>query len=142
MGPAVTTLPDARTPHAAVDEFVSHLRFERGLSENSVAAYGRDLAKWMSYCAARGLDVTAAKPGHLTDFLARLRKGLAPAAVPLAPSSVARALVSVRSFYRFLAREGRVTIDPTATVDSPARPRSLPKAISLEEVERLLQSPP
>ena len=60
----------------------------------------------------------------------------------MAPSSVARTLVSVRAFYRFLVREGALEADPTARVGSPSRPRSIPKAISLEQVERLIETPP
>jgi integrase/recombinase XerD len=127
---------------AVVDEFVSHLSFERGLSENSVAAYRRDLAKWVAHCGASGVDPRAAAHAHVTDFLDRLRTGRPPASAPMAPSSVARTLVSVRAFCRFLVREGHAEVDPTARVGSPARPRSLPKAISVEQVERLIETPP
>lgn len=127
---------------ALVDDFVSHLEFERGLSLNSVAAYRRDIAKWAAFCDGAGVDLRAAEPDHVTDFLERLRKGRPPAAAPMAPSSVARTLVSVRSFYRYLVREGGLDADPTARVGSPARPRSLPKAITVEQVERLIESPP
>ncbi len=127
---------------APVDDFVTHLRVERGLSENSVMAYRRDLAKWTAYCAQRGVELAAAGPDEVTDFLDRLRKGRGPATSPMAPSSVARTLVSVRAFYRFLVREAGLEGDPTARVGSPARPRSIPKAISLEQVERLIESPP
>ncbi len=129
-------------PAASVDDFVSHLRVERGLSENSVTAYRRDLAKWVAFCADAGVALEDAAPEQVTEFLDRLRKGHAPAAAAMAPSSVARTLVSVRAFYRFLVREGGLAADPTARVGSPARPRSLPKAISLEQVERLIESPP
>lgn len=126
---------------AIIDEFVSHLSFERGLSDNSVAAYRRDLSKWAAHCRASGVDPRSAAHEHVTDFLDRLRTGRPPAAAPMAPSSVARTLVSVRAFYRFLVREGHAETDPTARVGSPARPRSIPKAISLEQVERLIGTP-
>lgn len=131
--------PAGRTA-ASVDDFVTHLRVERGLSENSVMAYRRDLAKWVAFRGAGGLE--DAVPGDVTEFLDRLRKGKPPATAPMAPSSVARTLVSVRAFYRFLVREGVLDADPTARVGSPSRPRSIPKAISLEQVERLIESPP
>lgn len=125
-----------------LDDFVSHLRFERGLSDNSVMAYRRDLAKWIAFCGDAGVAPTDAGHDHVSEFLGRLRKGRGPATAPMAPSSVARTLVSVRAFYRFLVREGRLDADPTARVGSPARPRSIPKAISLEQVERLIETPP
>lgn len=131
---------DSSAATHGVDEFVSHLRFERGLSENSVMAYRRDLAKWIAFRGAGHLE--DATPGDVTEFLDRLRKGRPPASAPMAPSSVARTLVSVRAFYRYLVREGGLEADPTARVGSPARPRSIPKAISLEQVERLIESPP
>jgi integrase/recombinase XerD len=123
-----------------VDDFVSHLQFERGLSANSVAAYRRDMAKWVAFCGRR--DLRNARPEDVTEFLDRLRKGKPPASAPMAPSSVARTLVSVRSFYRFLVGEGRLEVDPTVRVGSPSRPRSIPKAISVEQVEELLAAPP
>ncbi len=127
---------------ASVDDFVSHLRVERGLSENSVMAYRRDLAKWVAFCATAGVALEDATPEHVTEFLDRLRKGRPPATSPMASSSVARTLVSVRAFYRFLVREAGLEADPTTRVGSPSRPRSLPKAISLEQVERLIDAPP
>lgn len=125
---------------ARVDEFVSHLKLERGLSDNSVMAYRRDLAKWVAFRGDAGLEDAA--PDDVTEFLDRLRKGKPPASVAMAPSSVARTLVSVRAFYRFLVREHGLEADPTARVGSPSRPRSIPKAITLEQVERLIESPP
>ena len=125
-----------------IDDFVSHLRVERGLSDNSVMAYRRDLAKWVAFCADAGVPLEKAEPDHVTEFLGRLRKGRRPATAPMAPSSVARTLVSVRAFYRFLVREAGLAADPTAMVGSPQRPRPIPKAISLEQVERLIGSPP
>ncbi|HEV2754884.1 MAG TPA: site-specific tyrosine recombinase XerD [Actinomycetota bacterium] len=125
-----------------VDDFVSHLQFERGLADNSVAAYRRDLAKWTAYCADAGIGLRDAEPGNVTEFLDRLRKGRPPAAAPMAPSSVARTLVSVRALYRFLVREAGLASDPTARVGTPSRPRSIPKAISVEQVERLIEAPP
>ena len=105
-------------------------------------AYRRDLTKWVAFAEAAGFALEDAAPDHVTEFLDRLRKGKPPAAAPMAPSSVARTLVSVRAFYRFLVREGGLDADPTSRVGSPSRPRSIPKAISLEQVERLIESPP
>ena len=126
---------------ALVDDFVSHLEFERGLSRNSVAAYRRDISKWVAFCAGAGVDVRDVRHDHVTDFLDRLRKGRPPASAPMAPSSVARTLVSVRSFYRYLVRETGLAGDPTERVGSPSRPRPIPKAISIDQVERLIQAP-
>jgi integrase/recombinase XerD len=82
------------------------------------------------------------RPTHVTAYLERLRRGEAPAAKVYKASTVGRMLVSVRSFYRFLAREGELDADPTVTVGVPRQTRSLPKAIPLLDVERLIESPP
>ena len=124
-----------------VDEFLAHISLERGLSKNTVEAYRRDLNSWAEYCRLRKIDVAGAAPDDLTDYLDRLRSGRPPAPRPFAPSSVARMLVSVRALYRFLVREGYLEADPAATIGAPKKPRSIPKAIPLEEVESLIDRP-
>jgi integrase/recombinase XerD len=124
-----------------IDEFVSHARFERGLSQNTVAAYRRDLGAWRSYCTTAGIDAAAVTEDDVTDYLERLRAGISPAGKAFAPSSVARMLVAVRSLYRFLVNEGYVDADPTAAVGTPRKPRTVPKAIGVDEVERLVEIP-
>lgn len=124
-----------------ITEFLSHVDVERGLARNTVQAYRRDLHMWRRYLDARGLDVGDAREDDLTDYLERLRGGTAPFERPFAPASVARMLVAVRAFYKFLAREGYLEADPTGQVGSPKKPRSIPRAIRLEDVERLLDAP-
>jgi integrase/recombinase XerD len=124
-----------------VDEFLAHISLERGLSKNTVDAYRRDLNAWGNYCRLREIDVAGASPEDLTDYLDRLRSGRPPVAKPFAPTSVARMLVSVRSLYRFLVREGYLETDPAATIGAPKKPRSIPKAIPLEDVESLIDRP-
>jgi integrase/recombinase XerD len=122
-----------------IDEFVTYVRSERGLSTNTIQAYRHDLRVWHSYCLLRSVDGAAPSREELSDFLERLRDGRPPAGKPMSPASVARMLVSVRALYRFLAREGYVSTDPTAKLGSPRRPRSLPKALSIEEVGGLIE---
>jgi integrase/recombinase XerD len=124
-----------------VDEFITHVEFEKGLARNTVMAYRRDLVTWSEFCALEGVGILDAEPSDLTDYLDRLRTGAPPAGKPFAPTSVARMLVSVRAFYRFLVREGHLDTDPTAVVGTPAKPRSLPKAIPLDDVVRLVERP-
>lgn len=123
------------------DEFLAHLRSERGLADNTLEAYRRDLAIWRDYARRRGFSLSDARPDDVTAFLTWLRDGEPPDRRPLAPSSVARLLVTVRSFYRFLTREGYIDADPTASIGAPQRGRSIPKAISVEEVTRLVEAP-
>lgn len=124
-----------------LDDFIAYISAERGLAANTVAAYRRDLQSFVRFCAAEKLEVESVTPEDLTSWLERLRAGRAPASVPLRPSSVARMLSSIRSLYRFLVREGLVAVDPTATLGSPKRARSIPKAMRLDEVEALLAQP-
>ncbi|MGO2096663.1 MAG: site-specific tyrosine recombinase XerD [Candidatus Microbacterium stercoravium] len=122
----------------AVDTYLRHVAIERGLSEHTVAAYRRDL---MGYAAWLGEhDVTDADdvtPELVAAFAAeRASADPAPAA-----SSLARLQSSVRGLHRFLAREGTATEDPTVRLVPPKQPQKLPKALTIEQTERLLQAP-
>jgi len=122
----------------AVRDWLGHLDVERGVSSNTLSSYRRDLARYTAYLRSRGITEPAAvTEGHVTDFLAGLREGSADHP-PLAASSAARTLVAVRGFHRFLALEGEVQADPAAAVSPPKPPSRLPKAIGVEQVERLL----
>ncbi len=128
--------PLARTAQAYRD----HLAVERGLAPNSLAAYGRDLRRYLEFCDARG--ITAADQvteADLGDFLAWLRQG-SEGHAPLAAASAARTLVAVRGFHKFLVREGISTTDPGLEVKPPAAARRLPKALTVDEVESILTS--
>ena len=122
----------------AVDTYLRHVAIERGLSEHTVAAYRRDL---MGYAAWLGEhDVTDADdvtPELVAAFAAeRASAEPAPAA-----SSLARLQSSVRGLHRFLAREGTAMQDPTVRLVPPKQPQKLPKALTIEQTERLLQAP-
>lgn len=120
--------------------WLGHLQVERGLSTNTLAAYQRDLQRYLTYLTSIGLtapdEVSAA---HVGEFLSRIREG-DPSHPPLAASSAGRTLAAVRSFHRFLDAEGMTPGDPAAMVTPPAPPSRLPKAISIDEVERLLDA--
>ena len=115
-----------------------HLAVERGLAANSLSAYGRDLRRYVEFCAARGItsadEVTEADLG---DFLAGLRQGSAEHP-PLSAASAARTLVAVRGLHRFAQREGLTTRDPGKEVRPPAAAKRLPKALTVDEVEAIL----
>jgi len=113
---------------------------ERGLAANTVECYRRDLRRYCSMLADRGKtglgDVTAA---DVAEFLASLREGDAEHAA-LAVSSAARAVIAVRGLHAFAVAQGLADTDPAREVPPPPPPRRLPKAITLEEVERLLDA--
>jgi integrase/recombinase XerD len=111
---------------------------ERGLAGNTLAAYRRDLNRYVAYLAATGRH----DPGEVgeADVAAFARTLLAGTAdhQPLAATSAARTVVAVRGLHRFLLLEGVTPTDPSRDVHPPAVPKRLPKAISLDEVERLI----
>ena len=120
--------------------YLQHLVVERGLARNTVDAYRRDLRRYESSLAGRGkarlADVT---PSDVAGFLASLREGDAEHGA-LAVSSAARAVIAVRGLHAFAAAHHLAETDPARDVLPPAPPRRLPKAITLAEVERLLDA--
>jgi integrase/recombinase XerD len=124
----------------AVTGYLEHLAVERGLSRNTLAAYRRDLARYVAYLAGRGVgDPATVREEQVTDFLAAIRTGQDGGSA-LAASSAARTVVAVRGFHRFLVLEGAVPVDPAGEVRPPTAPRRLPKAIPITDVERLLDA--
>ena len=114
---------------AQIRTFLNCLRVEKGLSDNTIQAYRRDIAKFVAFAATRGLGAKDVRRGDVVDFLASLyRKGLDS-------RSVARHLVTIRHFFRFALMEGYVEDDPAATIESPEFRQSLPEFLSLEEVD-------
>jgi integrase/recombinase XerD len=121
-----------------VEDYLAHLAVERGVAANTLAAYGRDLRRYLEHLGGVGRlgDVSEAQ---VAGFLAALREGDADHP-PLSASSAARAVVAVRGLHRFAARDGIVADDVARAVRPPAPPRRLPKAISVDDVERLLEA--
>ena len=123
-----------------VQEYLAHLAVERGLSPNTLAAYRRDLDRYVAHLAARGrVAPTEITASDVEEFVAALRTG-SDGGARLSPSSVARTVVAVRGWHRFCALEGLAAVDPASAVRPPAQPRRLPKAISTFDVERLLEA--
>jgi len=111
---------------------------ERGLAANTLASYRRDLRRYGDYLAGAGIDdLGRISEAAVSDFLMRLREGDADHP-PLTASSAGRTVVAVRGFHRFCLREGLTAVDPAAAVKPPAPPQRLPKALSVDEVTRIL----
>ena len=117
-----------------IEELLSWLGVERGCSANTLAAYRRDLVAYNEFLTGRGLTPATVTEPVIEDYLAFLR------AAGRAPSSLARALVSVRSLHRFLEDEGHVSSNPAGEVQRPKVPSGLPKALSEAEVLSLLSA--
>jgi len=122
-------------PRKIESEFLNYLRVEKGLSANTLTAYRSDLDKLKAFASSHGKELVSLDREDIRGFLKRLHSS------GLDSRSIARILVTARSFYRFLQLDGLLRRDPTANIESPKTWQSLPKFLSPEEVERLLDSP-
>ena len=124
----------------AVRRYLQHLVVERGLSANTVESYTRDLRRYTGVLAARGrTDIAAVTALDVAEFRAALATG-DEEHPPLSVSSVGRAVVAVRGLHAFALADGMAAADPAREVPPPAPARRLPKAISVDAVERLLEA--
>ncbi|MBI2171145.1 MAG: site-specific tyrosine recombinase XerD [Chloroflexi bacterium] len=125
----------------SVTRFLEHLLVEKGASPHTVAAYRNDLSQLLQYAAAgeTGRGKLARWSQTTPDFLAGYVAGLHERGYN--NTTVARKIASARAFFNFLAQEGELTGDPVEGLSPPRIGRSLPKALTREEVERLLEAP-
>jgi integrase/recombinase XerD len=125
------------------ERYLDHLTVERGLSTHTLAAYRRDLRRYVAFLSKRDVArADAVEESAVRSFVASLSASThGPEGRPYRATSVARALSAVRSFHRFLVREGVTDRDPAAAVVQPRLPRSLPHPIPVEEIRRLLDAP-
>lgn len=122
----------------ALDAYLRHVTIERGLSEHTIAAYRRDLGGYLEWLADDGItDTSEVTPAVIDRFIA----ARASAAPTPASTSLARLQSSVRGWHRFLAREGIEDDDPSGRLRPPKAPQRLPKALTIDQVERLLGAP-
>lgn len=115
-----------------LERYIRYVSLERGRSTNTIQAYRRDLQAWLRWLEGRQVsDAQAVSARHVADYVASLSG---------AATTIARALSSIRTFHRYLLDEGVVSSDPTAEVPAPALPARLPKALSIEQVQSLLET--
>jgi integrase/recombinase XerD len=119
-----------------LDEFCDALWLEDGLSRNTLASYRLDLTQFAGWLnKTRGKAMLAADHGDLLAYLAHRVAGKAKA------TSTSRLLSSLKRFYQYALRQGKITADPTLNIDTPKLPRSLPKTLTEQDVEKLLAAP-
>jgi integrase/recombinase XerD len=121
-----------------ISAYVDHLRVERGLSVNTLAAYGRDLDRYASWLHAHAICTPQAVTGDTLESYATSLRSPASDNSSLAPASIARMLAAVRGLHRFWAIEQVTPDDLARFVTPPKATRRLPKALSVDEVQRLL----
>jgi integrase/recombinase XerC len=126
---------------AQVTEFLEYLRLNRNASAHTVAAYDRDVSQFLGFAAARSgkpagdLDPADIDLGTIRAFMGELHR------LGHARSSVSRKLSALRTFSRFLRREGWIDNDPASLAVSPRRERKIPAHLSVDEMSRLLEMP-
>jgi len=118
-----------------VEQFLDAMWSERGLADNTLSAYRADLQGLARWLDEQGTSILSAGRDRLLAFLAwRMQQGARP-------RSTARQLSSIRRFYRYMLREGRISEDPSTRIDMPKLGRPLPKSLTEAEVITLLKSP-
>lgn len=117
------------------DRYLDILWMEKGLSDNTLSSYRRDLSAFAQWLNTRGKTLDKADGADLQTYLAWRSRS------KLSPRSTSRALSCLRGFYRHLLRENGIDADPTILIDNPKLGRPLPKSLSEEDVEKLLAAP-
>ena len=119
-----------------IRDFKNFLKLERGLSENSIEAYLRDINKLKEFCQGDKdpLDIEMVTPQTLTSFLVTLNQ------FGLSAHSQARIISGIKAFYKYLIIENRLTDDPTLLIDAPRLGRKLPDTLDLHEIDKLLEA--
>lgn len=128
--------PDQLARAWSVEAFLDHLRFERGLSDQTLQAYQHDVMRLATF----GREIGRTGPGDtgtsdLRGYLLRLKD------LGLASTSIARNVSALRTYFRFLAGEGVVTADPSERINPPKGWRTLPAVLSVDEIDRILSAP-
>ncbi len=119
-----------------VENYLVHLRVERGLSQNTLESYRRDLAKFVGFLQGRGVHAPKkVDRRHILSFMEQLHNS------GKATSTVSRNLAAIRSFFGFLVNENVISDNPSQQLDSPKIPKRLPYILSVPQVTRLLNQP-
>lgn len=117
-----------------LDKYLSYLRFEQGLSQNSCIAYLEDTRKLLSWLEAEGLQWREVGYTQLQSFVAALYD------LGIQPRSVARVISGVRSFFRYLLLEGYIDLDPTALLETPKIGRHLPEVLTSTQIDAMIDA--
>jgi integrase/recombinase XerD len=133
--PAAPPLPRIPFFRVHLPTFLDTLSVEKGLSKNSVASYRFDLVRFGRWLGRSGLDPFGIRRAELVEYLVELRDS------GLSARSSARALSALRSFYSFARASSLTELDPTELIEAPKVWKTLPKFLTLEEVDRLLAAP-
>ena len=117
-----------------ITEFVSYLKIEKGLSNNSIIAYKNDTDKLKNYCEDNKLTVKQVQYEHLKNFVAELYD------LGLSARSQARIISGIKQFYAYLLLENLITSDPSELLEQPKIGRKLPEVMTIEEIDSLINA--
>ena len=117
-----------------VDQFINYLRVERGLADNTIQSYSRDLNRFFQYLEAQALSPLITSQDQIMEYVGLIGRGLSA-------RSVARNISTIKTFFRFLAAEGKIKSSPARLLETPRLARRLPKILNQGEVERLISQP-
>jgi integrase/recombinase XerD len=119
-----------------IQQFLDYIAEEKGYSQNTLAAYRNDLSQFVEFVEGRVGGWDQVTRDTIIDYIMKMK-----AEQEYASSTVARKVAAIKSFFHYLLERGKLQDDPTATLDSPKVRKRLPKAISVEDMERLLNEP-
>jgi integrase/recombinase XerD len=122
-------------PRSFEEEYLDHLRVERGLASNTLVAYGHDLARLTAFAQSQGRHVLDLGQQDISAFMSVLRSQ------GLGPRSVARAVHAIRGLYKFALREGQLQADPMENLKAPRAFQPLPRHLTMGQVDDLLAAP-
>jgi integrase/recombinase XerD len=119
-----------------LDQLLHYLIVEKGLSKNTIEAYSHGLSRFLNHLREKGVqEIQEVDKFHIRGFLLALKKK------NLAPKSIARNLVAIRTFFRFLVQEGILEANPAEELESPKVAKTLPEILTLKEIEQILEQP-
>lgn len=115
--------------------FIDFLAIERGLAKNTLAAYRSDLTDFFDFLKERNLQFEDLKKEEILAYIVNLKQK------KRANSTISRHLAAIKSFFKFLQQEGIVPINPTSDLEGPKKQKRLPKVLTIDEIEKLLEKP-
>src|SRR5574344_223718 len=117
-----------------LSEYLEYLEVEKGLSQNTIDAYRRDLEAFLDLCEKNGAeDVTVIERSNINQYIMNLYEN------KYSPTSVMRKIASLRGFFKWLCATEICSKNPTITLEQPKVPKRLPKVMSIEEIKEILK---
>ncbi|MBO4965207.1 MAG: tyrosine recombinase XerD [Muribaculaceae bacterium] len=117
-----------------LDDFRAYISLERGLSDNTIAAYSKDISHFLTFISSTGISLSSVVPQDIHTFLAELHD------LGIQPRSQARILAGVRAFFKFLTLENYLETDPSELIESPRIPGHLPDVLDVSEIDAIIDS--